>query len=109
MEIVKFSEETGEKMCLVTGHAIRTPIRYQSITEAKDPGSGARVKVWREELELPVYNDVDLQMIIRQIPGSASMQDVINIIGSLPRVVKVELVDPDGNGAFVEFLYKGEG
>lgn len=84
---------------LIGGAEIAKPLFYESITEALDPASGARIRVWRREAELPEYQDTEILLLVARIPRYASMRDVINIISTLPRVTAIELVDPHKNGA----------
>jgi hypothetical protein len=76
---------------------------YESVHEARDAFSGARIRVWRRCNELPVYTDSELLIVLSKIPGHSSMQDVISIISQVQGVTQVELVDHQGYGVLVKF------
>lgn len=88
---------------IIGDRKIRAPIFMESMTQAEDPVTGARIRVWRAETETPEYNDTELQLLINKIPGRSSMQDVINILSTVERVTAVELVDAQGNGVVSYF------
>lgn len=96
MEIAK---PDGERLCLVTGKPIRKPLFYESMTEIHDPASGAKIRVWRREEELPEYADVEILAIFKCIPGGATMKEMAEILSSIERVTAFELTDKHGCGA----------
>ena len=79
------------------------PLRYESVTEARDQHSGARIRVWRKSAELPEYNDVEIQLVINKIPGRATMKQVYGYLSAIEGVTKVELTDANGLGAVAFF------
>lgn len=82
----------------ITGNAARPAMFWESITQATDPQSGARIRVWRKIEECPEYNDIEVQLAIEKIPGRATMKDVFDVISSIEGVTAIELVDHMGNG-----------
>lgn len=88
---------------LIGGRRVRPAVFWESITEAKDPQSGARIRVWRTESEIPETQDIEILLLVSKIPQGASMEDIFNIISTLDRVSAIELVDPHHNGA-VKYL-----
>lgn len=100
MSILNGTEES-EKISLLTGNPIRQARAYESVTEIKDPESGARVKIWRSEKEFPEYADEEILRLFHKIPGGASMPQMADAISSLPGVTKIEMTDKNGLGAMI--------
>lgn len=76
---------------------------FESLTVANEPTTGHTIRVWRKELELPQFTDPELLTVLHTMEGENSMQDVIQTLGKLDRISKIELLGPDGDGVVVRF------
>lgn len=99
------STGTGETEVtnIITGKPVREPLFYESITKIHDPASGATVRVWRAEEELPEWADTEILGIFKCIPQGVDMKEMMQILGSLERVTAVEMTDKNGLGAVVYY------
>lgn len=90
---------------LMEGKTPKAPLFYETMTQAMDPGSGARIRIWRNVKELTEYADTEVQLVLSKIPASATMQQVADIICTIDNVTAFELTDRNGNGvvAYVEW------
>lgn len=82
----------------MAGRERREPKFYETMTKVTEPQTGAQIRIWRTSKEMPEYVDVELQITLSKIPASASMQEVLDIVGSIEGVTAVELLQRDGNG-----------
>lgn len=88
---------------LVTGRPARKALFFESMTEVRDKASGAKIRVWRSEEELPEYADEEILGLFKLIPEGANMKEMCDLISSLDRVTAVELTDANGLGAVAYF------
>lgn len=93
----------NEGLCIITGRPIRKGTMFESITKITDKETGAMIRVWREQKELPEYVDANVLAVFKCLPGGFTMPEITDVLSSLEGVTAVELTDRDGLGAIVHF------
>ena len=79
---------------VMTGRPVREPTMIESVTLIKDPGSGCILKIWRKVKAIPEDNDWEAVLAINKLPGGIRINDMINVLGSVENVTRIELLTP---------------
>lgn len=87
-----------DKINVMTGRPVRKPKVIEAVTEMVDPSTNCRLRVWRRVDEVPTDNDLEALLCINKLPGGISIQGVLDILGSVERVTRIEMLAPDGQG-----------
>lgn len=82
---------------------VKEPAYFEGLTTAREPQSGAKIRVWRRYDELPVYTDMEVITAINSIPFGTEMHEVVKILSQLERVIRIEMLDKDEMGAIACF------
>jgi hypothetical protein len=88
-----------ENINVLTGRPVREPKMIEAVTLIQDPGSKCILKVWRKVKEIPEDNDLEALLAINKLPGGLKLNDMINVLGSVENVTRIELLTPSDTPA----------